>query len=137
MCPQGNDEPEKEQKRRAGVRGGKTTLGSSGGCQARAGPLHHGAGTPDGSVPRVHWPCRPQTSSVILTWGQGVMASRGYRSGMRCPGQKPGHKKLPGCGVSRAALGALGQGLGGHGRFSAREEQARKTMYQEDSAPLP
>ena len=65
------------------------------------------------------------------------MASRGYRSGMRCPGQKPGHKELPGCRVSRAASGALGQSLSSHGRFSAREEQARKTMYQEDGAPLP
>lgn len=126
--PRGNDEPEEEQKPRAGVREESP---------ARAGPLHHGAGIPDGSVPRVHWPGRPQTSPVVLTWGEGLMASRGYQSGMRCPGQKPGHKELPGCGVSCAASGAQGQGPGGHGRFLAREGRGRKTVYQEDVAPLP
>lgn len=84
------------------MRGGKATPGRSGGRQARVEPLHRGAGIPDGSVPRAHWPCRPQTSSVVLTWGGGPMASRGYQSGMRCSGQRPGHKELPGCGVSRA-----------------------------------
>lgn len=110
VCPMGMMDPEKEQKCRAGVRGGKPTRAAPRRRQARAGPLHRGAGIPDGSVPGSHWPDHPQASSVVLAREEGLMASRGYQSGCGAQEQKPDHKELPGCGVSCAAPGALGQG---------------------------
>ena len=88
-CPRGNAEPEQERQHRAGVRGGKATPGRSGGRQPGAGPLHRGAGIPDGSVPRAHWPCRLQASSVVLMWGEDPMALVGTGQGCGAQDRDP------------------------------------------------